>query len=136
MYGHGCKRQAFTVFSRLGLTESYSGTVKKGSKEVQQDTTDVESESNDTTRKKRKFNRGGSLWQLSSLSRSIAQQVASTGLFGTVYDNINWLKRHAEYVLGRSKGWFHYNNLTLIILIRSFYRYNREWDMRYYMAPA
>lgn len=43
----------------------------------------------------------GTLFQLSAACRTSARQVGSTGLFVTVYDNINMMVRVAEQVLGR-----------------------------------
>lgn len=43
----------------------------------------------------------GLLYELSQACRKTGQQVASTGMFGTVYDNINMMIRVFEQILGR-----------------------------------
>ncbi len=40
--------------------------------------------------------------ELSGLARTTYRSVAHTGLFGGSYDNINWLSKSAEQILGRS----------------------------------
>ncbi|KAJ7591842.1 hypothetical protein C8J56DRAFT_780827 [Mycena floridula] len=46
--------------------------------------------------------KGGSLRQLSDSMRQTYRTVASTGLFAGVYDNINWVSKISEQVVGRT----------------------------------
>lgn len=46
--------------------------------------------------------KGGSLRQLSDSMVDMARAIASTGLFGTSYDNINLVFRVAEQIVGRT----------------------------------
>lgn len=43
----------------------------------------------------------GLLYKISQACRRTGQQVASTGMFGTVYNNINMMIRVFEQILGR-----------------------------------
>ena len=52
-------------------------------------------------KKKRKKRSPGTLYELSQACRETARTVASTGLFVSVYDNINLMFRVAEQILGR-----------------------------------
>ena len=56
-------------------------------------------------KKKRTKHTPGTLYELSRACRKTAQGVASTGLFVTVYDNINLMFRVAEQILGRKSEW-------------------------------
>lgn len=46
----------------------------------------------------------GTLRVLSNAQRNMARNVASTGLFACVYDNINMMFRVSEQIMGRT-GW-------------------------------
>ncbi|KZP08017.1 hypothetical protein FIBSPDRAFT_914360 [Athelia psychrophila] len=132
MYASGAQKQVITVLSHLGLTESYSSITRKPrqasdtlSREPEEPTiahsstpppptpitplTTPVSPSHPTTSqsKKRKKRQpkpwdAGTLRVLSNCMRTIARSVAATGLFGTVYDNINMVFRTAEQVIGRT----------------------------------
>ncbi|KAL1728864.1 hypothetical protein EV714DRAFT_213991, partial [Schizophyllum commune] len=54
------------------------------------------------TQVKSYFTRPGTLRTLSESMRAAARRVASTGLYATVYDNINMVFRAAEQVVGRT----------------------------------
>ena len=122
LYASGTQRQTMTVLSTLGISESYTNIVtkkkrrKKASAEPQQaidnelatptpatgnneasevSTTKIDLEpdpSNCYT---------GTLRQLSGSMRARARVIAATGLFSTVYDNINMMFRSAEQIIGR-----------------------------------
>jgi hypothetical protein len=72
----------------------------------------VERRSTSTSSKKKRQKRSpGTLYELSQACRKTARRVPSTGLFVSVYDNINLMFRVAEQILGRtSECWqFSYN---------------------------
>ena len=122
LYASGTQRQTMTVLSTLGISESYTNIVtkkkrrKKASAEPQQaidnelatptpatgnneasevSTTKIDLEpdpSNCYT---------GTLCQLSGSMRARARVIAATGLYSTVYDNINMMFRSAEQIIGR-----------------------------------
>ncbi|KAF8064912.1 hypothetical protein FPV67DRAFT_1608385 [Lyophyllum atratum] len=48
-----------------------------------------------------RFERTGTLHQLSGAMRGMAHAIAATGLYGLVYDNINIMFRSAEQIIGR-----------------------------------
>lgn len=108
MYATGTQRQPFSVLSRIGITESYTSLIRKGSAVSQTPAADGdlngdEAQSNiyETPLKKEHMVSNGSLLRLSYNMRQRARSVAATGVFGTVYDNINWMDRNAEQTLGR-----------------------------------
>ncbi|KAF8174074.1 hypothetical protein BJ912DRAFT_858960 [Pholiota molesta] len=86
----GSQRQHFTVFSSLGISMSYNSVVAAPSSQ--------------STSKRKKDQSPGTLHLLSHACRDTARNIASTGLFITVYDNINMMIRVAEQVLGRKNA--------------------------------
>ncbi|KZP29949.1 hypothetical protein FIBSPDRAFT_985501 [Athelia psychrophila] len=96
MYASGAQKQVITVLSHLGLTESYSSITRKPRQA--EDTEELEV----PTMPSLKPWDAGTLRVLSNCMRGIARSVAATGLFGTVYDNINMVFRTAEQVIGRT----------------------------------
>jgi hypothetical protein len=68
LYASGAQHQAISVLSTIGLCKSYSNLI---------------------TKNKTQHRRTGTLHQLSDSMREKARELASTGLYGTVYDNIN-----------------------------------------------
>jgi hypothetical protein len=120
LYASGAQRQTITVLSTLGITESYTNIVtqkerrqheKKASAEPQDKSTSrpatidsntappgimsSESESIPLSRY------SGTLRQLSDSMRARARQIAATGLYSIVYDNINMMFRSPEQIIGR-----------------------------------
>jgi hypothetical protein len=57
-------------------------------------------------KKKPKKRTLGTLFQLSQVCRATARRVGATGLFSTVYDNINMMIRIAEQILGRKSEFY------------------------------
>ena len=108
LYAIGAQRQAITVLSTIGLSESYGNLTSKNLKRHQ-------------TRKRKKTGelqprveddvtltsdavistRTGTLHQLSESIRTQARQIAAKGLYLVVYDNINIQLRSAEQIIGR-----------------------------------
>lgn len=128
LYASGAQRQNFAVLSHLGLTESYTNVVRNESNDMASVeeppsiapsstattlTSTVDHSSHDIeapqepetaailtqTRKIRPW-KIGTLQRLSISVRTKARGVAALGLFGEVYDNINFLSRTAEQAVG------------------------------------
>jgi hypothetical protein len=108
LYATGAQRQAITVLSTIGLSESYANLTSKNlkrsrkKKNAASGTSDLEHEGNmssDTV-----VTRTGTLHQLSESMRTQARQIAATGLYLVVYDNINIQLQTAEQIIGRH-GW-------------------------------
>ncbi|RDB26708.1 hypothetical protein Hypma_005341 [Hypsizygus marmoreus] len=119
----GSQRQHFSVLSSLGITMGYTSVISQGSKtdavnsgEPNQpsasngDTaapahqpliTEVDANS-DATQKKPKKRTQGTLLQLSLACLRTVKRLAATHLFSTGYDNVNFMIRIAEQILGRS----------------------------------
>lgn len=119
MYASGAQRQAISVLSTLGLSESYSNLISKNvrrvrtvkgrkqkmkvkgkEKEVEEELeitpgsiTEQDSEGPKVPT--------GTLYQLSESMRQETREIAATGLFTTVYDNININFRNPEEIIGR-----------------------------------
>jgi len=104
----GAQRQAITVLSTLGLSESYTNIVTKNVRrqrklKLSRVAEDVQEPHGAEGREPEQIpcQRTGTLHQLSDAMRAEAWEIAKTGLFGTVYDNINMNLRSAEQVVGR-----------------------------------
>ncbi|EDR08582.1 uncharacterized protein LACBIDRAFT_326731 [Laccaria bicolor S238N-H82] len=98
LYATGSQRQPITVLSHLGISESYANLVAKIPSES--DKTSASSVS-DSMKPKRIRKVAGTLKQLSDFMRQKARDVAATGLYGVVYDNINFMAKTAEQIIGR-----------------------------------
>lgn len=135
LYASGAQRQNFAVLSHLGLTESYTNVVRNeatdpGAEEelpaiapsstatictptIDHPPPDIEAPQEPETafpiHKIRRW-KIGTLQRLSISVRTKARGVAALGLFGEVYDNINFLSRTAEQAVG------HHGTLHLLIL--------------------
>lgn len=103
LYATGSQRQSITVLSTLGLSESYSNIV---SRNIQKKRTNSSTNLEDENLSIHTPGRTGTLRQLSASMRDMARGIASTGIYGIVYDNINMMFRNAEQVVGRH-GWFY-----------------------------
>ena len=118
MYASGVQRQSISVLSTLGLSESYSNLVsknvrrvrilKKKSKGKEKEKTPEHSEEREgekaegsSPEKDAPKVPTGTLYQLSESMRQETRKVAATGLFATVYDNININFRNPEEIIGR-----------------------------------
>lgn len=114
MYASGAQRQSISVLSSLGLSESYSNLVSKNVRRVR-----ITKEKSNGKGKEKALGEGekvdgnstekeavpmvptGTLYQLSKYMREETQKVAATGLFVTVYDNININFPNPEEIIGR-----------------------------------
>ncbi|KAF9501682.1 hypothetical protein BDN71DRAFT_1537252 [Pleurotus eryngii] len=90
-YAVGTGRQPFTILNHLGITESYSNLTAKGVPSMKSAT------SSPTL-----LVGIGTLHKLSATARDEAREVAQTGLYVTVYDNINFMSHTPEQIIGRS----------------------------------
>ncbi|CAA7268668.1 unnamed protein product [Cyclocybe aegerita] len=98
MYSTGSQRQPLSVMSHLGLSESYDAiTGKQRRKKKKAATSDALPLIEELLKSK-----AGTLHQLSRSMVDAASAVASTGLFATLYDNINMVFRAAEQIVGRT----------------------------------
>jgi len=106
LYASGAQRQTITVLSTLGLSESYTNIITKNKRrskkpkamksaripeKIPVDEENVQPLSIYT----------GTLHHLSDSLRSQTRDIAATGLYSTVYDNINMMFRNAEQIIGR-----------------------------------
>ena len=110
LYSTGSQRQPISVVSHLGLSESYT-TITGRQRQAKRKT---------SVPTKPEFTRGGSLRQLSESMVDMARVVASQGLFGTSYDNINMVFGAAEQLVGRTGQFVHciYRNGFLTSTVR------------------
>ena len=103
LYATGAQRQSIHVLSTLGLSESYSNLITRNiyrKRNTSKHATKV-SEPSATEPSSGVVHRTGTLLQLSESMREKTQEIAATGLFGVVYDNINIDLRNAEEIVGR-----------------------------------
>lgn len=132
LYASGAQRQVISVMSHLGISESYSSVTRKPRKATVEDVEDEGEEqptvsqtpnfdlpvlnSEKAEKKKKKRPRkiqpwdAGTLRVLSNSMRQVSRSVAATGLFASVYDNINMVFRVSEQIMGRT------GELKLILL--------------------
>ena len=105
MYASGAQRQAILVLSTLGLSERYSNLISKNVRRVR--TVKGRKQKTKEKGKEKEMERGleitpgsiteqegpkvptGTLYQLSESMHQETREIAATGLFVTVYDNIN-----------------------------------------------
>jgi hypothetical protein len=110
LYASGSQRQCITVLSTLGLSESYTNLTsknirrKRNVKQAEEPDPFVVlpvPDSESTAPLTEIVQRTGTLHQLSDSMRSRTRELAATGLFSVVYDNININFRNAEQIVGR-----------------------------------
>ena len=107
LYASGAQRQCITVLSTLGLSESYTNLTSKNIrwkrkvKQAEELDPFVVPDSQSTAPLTEIVQRTGTLHQLSESMRSRTRELAATGLFSVVYDNININFRNAEQIVGR-----------------------------------
>jgi hypothetical protein len=94
LYASGAQRQAISILSTIGLCESYSNLITQKKTRHRKSVTRSQVEQPAP-------HRTGTLHQLSDSMRQKARELASTGLYGTVYDNINMNFKNAEQIIGR-----------------------------------
>lgn len=132
LYATGAQRQSIHVLSTLGLSESYSNLItrniyrKRKTAKNAKDSEQAAAEGSDSDSEQ--VRRTGTLHQLSESMREKTQELAATGLFGVVYDNINIDLRNAEQIVGRhgaSLSYFFTLNSAEFIL----QRFTREWHL-------
>ncbi|KIM41147.1 hypothetical protein M413DRAFT_72593 [Hebeloma cylindrosporum] len=99
MYASGAQRQSISVLSTLGLSESYSNLVSKNMR--RKETERGEIAAGDLMEEETPKVPTGTLYQLSASMREETRKIAATGLFATVYDNININFRNPEEIIGR-----------------------------------
>ena len=105
LYATGAQRQCITVLSTLGLSESYTNLTsqnirrKRKVKHAEEPNPFIEVPSTDPSMEI--VQRTGTLHQLCDSMRSEARELAATGLFSVVYDNINLHFGSAEQIVGR-----------------------------------
>lgn len=105
LYATGAQRQCITVLSTLGLSESYTNLTsqnirrKRKVKQAEEPNPFVEGPS--VIPSTEIVQRTGTLHQLSDSMRSQARELAATGLFSVVYDNINLHFGSPEQIIGR-----------------------------------
>jgi hypothetical protein len=85
LYASGAQQQVLTVLNHIGLTESYSNLTAKVGPACK---------------------KPGSLQQLSQMLREKAWTLAKTGIFGEMYDNINFADKVGKQVIGRTIAFF------------------------------
>ncbi|KAF7426523.1 hypothetical protein PC9H_008892 [Pleurotus ostreatus] len=131
----GAQRQHLSVATTLGLSVSYPNIIHHARREntVSEDTDNSEeSEAIDeedspspsqtpmpTLKKIAQRRAPGTLSQLSDACRQTARDVAKTGLFVTVYDNINMMFQVAEQILGRKNAQENGTCATIFPLFRA-----------------
>ena len=106
LYASGAQRQTITVLSTLGLSESYTNIITKNKRRSKKpkavenapipDKIPVDQENAQP-----RSIYTGTLHHLSDSLRRRTRNIAATGLYSTVYDNINMMFRNAEQIIGR-----------------------------------
>lgn len=89
LYASGAQRQVISVLSSMGICESYTNLVTRNKRRKREGDPEMVSE------------QSGTLHQLSDSMRLEAREIAATGLFSVVYDNININVKSAEQIVGR-----------------------------------
>ena len=98
LYATGSQRQPITVLSHLGISESYANLVAKIPTDSDKASASFVS---DSKKPKQIWKVAGTLKQLSDFMHQKARDVTATGLHGVVYDNINFMAKTAEQIVGR-----------------------------------
>ncbi|EMD42077.1 hypothetical protein CERSUDRAFT_28738, partial [Gelatoporia subvermispora B] len=119
MYACGAQRQVISVLSHLGLCSSYPMIVGRAHDDHDEDQADTPSEASEPpssvssqsdsasetqdtrTTIKSKTTGLGLLRRLAEACRRAVRQLAQDEFLGTAYDNINFMLRIAEQILGR-----------------------------------
>lgn len=107
LYSAGAQRQTINVLSKIGLSESYSSLISSRVRRLRKAKTGTSSSQPDLTstspgpNEAQEGQRLGTLYQLSDSVRNAAREIAATGQYGIVYDNINLNFSNSEQILGR-----------------------------------
>ncbi|KAJ7022410.1 hypothetical protein C8F04DRAFT_960328 [Mycena alexandri] len=92
----GAPRQHFSVLGALGVSLGYTTVISKGVKKHKTATKQKP--------RKKKARAPGLLTMLSDACNATSRAIAASGMFVTVYDNINMMVRVAEQILGRKNA--------------------------------
>jgi hypothetical protein len=98
MYASGLPQQAFAVLSHLGASVSYSSLAQTNPWPLIPSTSDVPSSTESELERPKRC--CGLLVELSKSCCSTARKEAEDGLFGTTYDNVNFLARVGKQRIG------------------------------------
>jgi len=108
LYASGAHRQCITVLSTLGLSESYTSLMstnirrkRKTKLPIDDPFLDTPVQAKPSSTSAELVQRTGTVYQLSDSMRSRARELAATGLFSVVYDNVNINFRNPEQIIGR-----------------------------------
>lgn len=96
LYASGTTRQTISVFSKLGICESWTNILNRTWRR----------KSKDTTTSEEPETRQGTLYQLAASMMCKARELASKGLYQEIYDNVNIVDKSAEQIIGRHGAWF------------------------------
>jgi hypothetical protein len=139
LYASGAQRQTMTVLSTLGITESYTNVVIKNKrcqrkKKIELtprpasiDNTTPPAITSTSERESIPLScYSGTLRQLSDSMCAQAWQIAATGLYSNVYDNINMMFRSPEQIIG------HHGTSSILLIARNkliwvWNRHTRKW---------
>ncbi|EMD37427.1 hypothetical protein CERSUDRAFT_28758, partial [Gelatoporia subvermispora B] len=100
MYACGAQRQVISVLSHVGLCSSYPMIVGRAH-DVKDLSSELEVDEDACTATKSKTTGLGLLRRLAEACRRVVHQLAQDEFLGTAYDNINFMLRIAEQILGR-----------------------------------
>ena len=101
LYATGAQRQSIHVLSTLGLSESYSNLITRNVYRKRNTSKHARDSEQSSEPSSEQVFLTGTLHQLSESMREKTREIAMTGLFGVVYDNINIDLRNAEQIVGR-----------------------------------
>ena len=128
LYANGAQRQTIAVLSNLGLSESYSNIVSRNVHRHRKASVAIDTLNSDIPTK---IEYTGTLTQLSEAMRTKSCEVAATGLFASVYDNINLQMKSAEQIIGRHGAFLTTYEECTHYSIHLSTRFTRKWNMRY-----
>ncbi|KAJ7043255.1 hypothetical protein C8F04DRAFT_944756 [Mycena alexandri] len=105
----GAPRQHFSVLGALGASLGYMTIISKGKSRRSVKHSRAQKDLKDKTAKKRKSRKKkarapGLLTILSDVCNATSRAIAASGMFVTVYDNMNMMVRVAEQILGQKNA--------------------------------
>ncbi|KAH9034017.1 hypothetical protein EDB83DRAFT_2507841 [Lactarius deliciosus] len=116
LYSTGATRQQISVTNHLGLSVSYVTLAGRGNKAANLLTSKLAMSSRTGPGVHRHKHRLGTLEALSESMRKVAREVAASGLYVLVYDNINMVWKAAEQILGRTDSMENGTCVTIVSL--------------------
>ncbi|KAH9003933.1 hypothetical protein EDB83DRAFT_2237225 [Lactarius deliciosus] len=119
LYSTGATRQQISVTNHLGLSVSYVTLAGRGNKAANLLTSKLATSSRTGPGVHRHKHRLGTLEALSESMRKVAREVAASGLYVLVYDNINMVWKAAEQILGRTDSMENGTCATIVSLFRA-----------------